>query len=59
MNGTYNERISRKFELLVKKADNGEIDGYGDELIFKNTVELSGTNADDTSFDFVLPVVEK
>ena len=59
MNGTYNERISRKFELLVKKESNGEIDGYGDELIFKNTVELSGVNADDTSFDFVLPVVEK
>lgn len=56
---TYTERISRQFDLYVKKADKGKIEGYGDEYVFKNTVNLSGTYADDTEFSFEVPVVEE
>lgn len=59
MDYTYTERISRQFDLYVKKADKGEIEGYGDEYVFKNTVNLSGTYADDTDFSFEVPTVEE
>ena len=56
---TYVERIKRQFQLYVKKADKGEIEGYGDEYVFKNTADLSGTYADGTDFSFNVPIVEE
>ena len=56
---TYTERIKRQFQLYVKKADKGEIEGYGDDYVFKNTVNLSGTYEDDTDFSFDVPIVEE
>lgn len=52
---TYTERINRQFQLYVKKADKGEAEGYGENYVFKNTVNLSGTYADDTDFSYTLP----
>lgn len=54
---TYTERISRQFDLYVKKADKGEIEGYGDNYIIDQTATLSGTYADGSEFSYTVPVV--
>ena len=41
--------------MYIKKTDKGEIEGYGDDYVFKNTVTLSGTYADDSEFSYALP----
>ena len=54
----YVERAVRQFKLYVKKADKGEIEGYG-EVVSKAAVNLSGTYADDTEFSYDVPLVEE
>jgi len=57
LNANYVEKISCDFGMNVQKKDLGEIGGYGDDLIFKNTTNLSGTYADGTDFSYTVPVV--
>lgn len=40
-------------------VDKGEIEGYGETYVFKNTADLSGTYADGTDFSFNVPIVEE
>lgn len=55
---TYIERISCDFGLVVQEMDNGTMEGYGDDYIFKNTTNLSGTYTDGTDFSYTVPVVD-
>lgn len=41
----------------MNKKDIGIVEGYGDDYIFKNTTNLSGTYADGTDFSYTVPVV--
>lgn len=51
--------ISSQFDLFMNKKDSGVVEGYGDDYIFKNTSNLSGTSADGTDFNFIVPIVEE
>lgn len=55
---TYTERITRQFKLYVKKADKGEVEGYGDKYVFDETVSLSGEFEDGEAFGYKVPVAK-
>lgn len=59
MDTKWTQRIQRQFGLFVDAVDKGVIEGYGDEYVFKNTADLSGTYADGTGFSFNVPIVEE
>lgn len=49
--------IIRTYELSEVAEDQGVIEGYEEKPLMKTSITLAGTNADDTTFNYTIPVI--
>lgn len=48
----------RNYKLTETTEDQGVVLGFNEKYVLKDTIELSGTNADDTTFSYTLPITD-
>lgn len=52
------EDTIRTYELSEVAEDQGVIEGHEDNPLMKTSITLAGTNADDSTFNYNIPVIE-